>query len=247
MKGIYCYIDKQNYSIVYIGKDSHINTNKRHREHIAPCAYQSQQINKVIQNNPNRYEYKIILKGITTDKILNAFEMAFIRKYEPKFNFTKGGEGLSGFKHSKKTIEKLKKNAGRPKGKYSKTDIHNYKNYFRVLKLGSPNRTQRYQIVKDKKIYKTSTNPLFLTKWFKKNFPNDILENNYISLGWVEKPKEYELRPKGFINNKKRYCIRYDGKVLKQSVYPKKLIKWFYSNFPDKKLNTDILKKIKNT
>ena len=157
MKGIYCYIDTKNNSIVYIGKDSYIEKKKRHYAHIAPYAYNHQQINKVLQNTPSRYKYKIIIKGIKTDKILNGFEMAFISKYNPKFNFTKGGEGLCGFKHSKETIKKLQQNAGVPKGKYSKNDIHNYKNYFRVIKLGSPNRKQRYQIIKDKKIYKTST------------------------------------------------------------------------------------------
>lgn len=242
MKGIYCYIDTKNNSIIYIGKDSHIDIEKRHKEHIAPYSYNAQQINKILQNNPDRYKYQIILQGVKTDKILNGFEMAFISKYNPKFNFTRGGEGLSGFKHSRETIKKLKEKAGVPKGKYSKNDIHNYKNYFRVVKLGSPNRTQRYQIIKDKKIYKTSTNPLFLTKWFKKNFPNDILENNYISLGWIEKPKEYQLRPKGYINGKKRYCIRYNRHVLKQSIHLKKIIGWFYKNFPNEKLNTDILK-----
>lgn len=35
-KGIYAYFDKQRNEIVYIGKDSRINIDRRHKEHNAP-------------------------------------------------------------------------------------------------------------------------------------------------------------------------------------------------------------------
>ena len=107
MKGIYCYIDTKNNSIVYVGKDSYIDKNKRHNDHMANSEYHKQQINKVLQNTPERYRYKVILQGITSNKILNGFEMAFIFKYNPKFNFTMGGEGALGYKHTPESIAKM--------------------------------------------------------------------------------------------------------------------------------------------
>lgn len=109
LQGIYCYIDKKENKIVYVGKDSHIDEDRRHNAHFSKCNYNSQQINRVLQNNPKRYIYKILEEGSIPQKILNALEMCFIQKYNPKFNFTKGGDGLSGYKMTeehKKNISK---------------------------------------------------------------------------------------------------------------------------------------------
>ena len=108
--GIYSYIDKKTNDIIYIGKDSYIHKNQRHKDHLRNGAYDKQLINKVLQNNPERYEYKILEKGDISQSLLNALEIVFIRKYNPRFNFTKGGDGTLGFKHSKETIEKMLRN-----------------------------------------------------------------------------------------------------------------------------------------
>ena len=138
-----------------------------------------------------------------------------------------------GLKHS---IEAKAKMSKAKKGKYCGADNWNYKDYYRVAKLGSPNRTRRYVIVKEGKIIKSSTNPLFLSEWFKENYPNDELKNEYTELGW-ETSNNYKLRPKGHVNGKKKYCIRYSGKVLKQSIYKEKLIEWFKENYPYENLD----------
>ncbi len=91
--GIYCYIDKKDGSIVYIGKDSYIYKNTRHNQHYQSCRYNHQVINRVLQNNLDRYQYKVLLKGEISQKLLNAFEKVFIRMYDPKFNYTNGGDG----------------------------------------------------------------------------------------------------------------------------------------------------------
>ena len=108
--GIYCYIDKKDDSIVYIGKDSNIDKNRRHNDHFAPYAYNLQQINRVLQNNPKRYVYKV-LKSWKADEypknLANILEIIYIRRYNPKFNFTKGGEGIIGFRHSEETKQRL--------------------------------------------------------------------------------------------------------------------------------------------
>ena len=56
-KGIYAYFDKQMNEIVYVGKDSRIDIHKRHKAHHRPTEYDSQQINRLVQNNPKRYVY----------------------------------------------------------------------------------------------------------------------------------------------------------------------------------------------
>lgn len=107
--GIYCYIDKKTDKIIYIGKDSHINKKRRHKDHFQKYRYDKQRINQILQNNPCRYKYEIIEEGNISNHILSALEMVFIQKYNPKFNFTKGGEGTIGWKHSWETRNKISK------------------------------------------------------------------------------------------------------------------------------------------
>lgn len=108
MKGIYCYKDKlKNNEIVYIGKDTRIDKNKRYNSHKAPSNYNDQPFNKILQNNLNRYTYEVLKKGDFTDGLLNALEIIYIRRYKPQFNFTIGGDGTIGYKHTKETKKKI--------------------------------------------------------------------------------------------------------------------------------------------
>ena len=195
--------------------------------------------------NYHKYLHRLIFEDFYKCKIPNGFVVH--HKDGNKLNncilnlqLIRESEHLSihhkGTTHSTEAKMKMSK---AKKGKYIGADNWNYKDYYRVAKLGSPNRTRRYVIVKDKTIIKSSTNPLFLSEWFKENYPNDELINEYEELGW-ETVNVYKLRPKGHIDGKKRYCIRYEGKVLKQSVYKENLIKWFEENYPYE--NLDICK-----
>ena len=110
-KGIYCYIDKKDNQIVYVGKDSNIDKKKRHRQHLAPSNYNAQQINRILQNNPDRYIYRVLWEiDDCTDNHLNQMEIFYIKKYDPQFNFTEGGDGISGFKHSEEARKKMSEN-----------------------------------------------------------------------------------------------------------------------------------------
>lgn len=109
-QGIYCYIDKKTNEIVYIGKDSYIDKRKRHYAHIAPSMYDRQPFNRIIQKNIDRYEYGILKEGIFSKDELNDMEKNYIKKYNPKFNFTKGGEGTIGYKHSEEAKRKISEN-----------------------------------------------------------------------------------------------------------------------------------------
>lgn len=107
MLGIYCYVDKKDNSIVYVGKDSNIHEDKRHKSHFHPSQYNKQQINRVLQNNPDRYTYQVLVFDVKDDDTLNDLEIQYIRQLHPKFNYTKGGDGLLGFKHSEETRKKI--------------------------------------------------------------------------------------------------------------------------------------------
>lgn len=119
-QGIYCYIDIIKNKIVYIGKDSYIDENRRHKAHLYQCNYDSQRINRILQKNPNRYKYVVLEEGNFSLKLLNALEQSFIQKYNPKFNFTKGGEGLLGYKMT----DEHKNNISKGKKGKSFSDIH---------------------------------------------------------------------------------------------------------------------------
>lgn len=109
VKGIYAYYDTIKEEIVYIGKDSNIDKNVRKRTHSSPSHYNDQPINRVLQNNPDRYIYKPIhiLPSHLTHKDLNGLEMAYIQALNPFFNFTNGGDGCTGYKHTEEALQKL--------------------------------------------------------------------------------------------------------------------------------------------
>ena len=114
MKGIYKYTDLKTGEIVYIGRDSNIDKNIRHNHHKAPSKYNAQRFNRVLQNNPDRYEYGVICEysDLTDDK-LNWMECMEIMKHKflydelPKFNFNVGGDGNTGFRHTEETKQKI--------------------------------------------------------------------------------------------------------------------------------------------
>ena len=93
--------------IVYVGKDSHIYEDRRHKQHLHPCNYHKQPFNRVLQKNPERYSYDILREGDFEDNLLSALEIIYIRRHSPKFNYTIGGDGTRGFKHSDESKRKM--------------------------------------------------------------------------------------------------------------------------------------------
>lgn len=109
--GIYCYIDKETDDIVYVGKS--LNIVRRLQRHKSRNAYNEQVINRVIQDNPERYYSHIIMESTFTNDELNDLEIFFISEINPKFNFTEGGDGGStetGWHHSEEARANMSKN-----------------------------------------------------------------------------------------------------------------------------------------
>ena len=188
MKGIYCYIDKNNDSIVYIGKDSHIDENRRHNHHMYPSSYNVQQINRVLQNNPDRYEYKVLKRGDFKKNLLDVLEILYIKRYKPLFNFTIGGDGLGrGFQHSEESKKRISENNAKywkgktlPKEMIEKARQKNMKHYFRIVKGGFAYGKQRYMIRWENKTIRKSYYIHKLYKWFSEKYPDQYL---YLEVG----------------------------------------------------------------
>lgn len=133
-KGIYCYIDNKNNKVVYIGKDSNIDKQKRRRNHLAQSTYSQQPINRILQNNPDRYNYRILvqLSNDFSDDDLNDLEGLFIKELNTYhynnphgFNFTKGGDGATGCWPSLETRKKISE---------SRSKAQNTTGFYRVSK-----------------------------------------------------------------------------------------------------------------
>ena len=134
--GIYCYIDKKDNKIVYVGKDSYIEKDNRRRHHLAPSNYNAQVINRVLQNNPDRYTYQVLAFDVKDQETLNNLEIMHIANLKPRFNFTNGGDGTNGYKHT----EEFKQNL---------SEIRTKKNA-RVIKKGYDKEKQLYGLRYDK-------------------------------------------------------------------------------------------------
>lgn len=87
--GVYYYMDIIKLEIVYIGRDSHIDTKKRHHDHLRPSNYGNQPFNKVLQNNPARYKYYQFTLCETFDEMVEV-EDNLINLYRPRFNIKHG-------------------------------------------------------------------------------------------------------------------------------------------------------------
>lgn len=134
-KGIYAYVDKKDNNIVYVGKDSNIHKKKRHKDHFCPSGYNKQVINRVLQNNPDRYEYKVLWEiEDCTNNHLNEMEKYYTKIYNPKFSFTEGGDGIAGLKRTEETKKKISKTRSK---KYNTTGFYRvYKAKDNALKQG---------------------------------------------------------------------------------------------------------------
>jgi hypothetical protein len=219
MEGIYCYTDTlNNAKVIYVGKDSYIEESRRHKEHLWNSRRYKQPINQTLQNNKDRYQYKVLVKGNIKEKILNGLEQAFIRRYNPKFNFTVGGDGSKGHRFTDEQKKKL-------------SEIHKGQTPWNK---GSPNCFNHTDKAKEK-IRKAQTgkgNSMYgKTPWNKGITGKDShMYKDY-----------YRLVKDGKQGDKQLYSIIKNKKRLKKSVDINKLITWFKENHPNEKLQGDLI------
>lgn len=197
--GIYYYTDNETGNVVYIGKDSHIDTDKRHKDHLSKSRYYSQPFNSVIQNNPERYQYKVYCHVSNIDE-LNQLEFDLINLYRPKFNFKHGGDGT--------IINK-------------KRDLSNFK--YKVVKAGKGkdfNKTQQYCICDPfNKHLIQSIDYDFLKDIADKLNNGELTEDNI-----PNKPFKYTVAKVGKNQGKRSYVILSKNyKALVTSIYYDKL------------------------
>lgn len=224
--GIYCYKDTLNDNrIVYIGKDTNIGKNKRHRDHYFKSNYNDQVINRVLQNNPQRYKYQVLIEGDFDNKILIGFEKRYIRlyrTYRPKtcwgFNFTLGGEGYSV-----------------PRDLNPRT-----KSFARIIKSSKKNKKQYWKIVydcetmgepKDKRFLETLILKYFDENGFllgdfsqtKKKISEEIKEHKRKEISKSKKGRKIKpfvrIVKDGSQNGKQQWAIVYDNKKMGTSHY----------------------------
>lgn len=94
--GIYGYYDIKKNQMVYIGQSKNISL--RHSHHLNPIYYNNQTINRVLQNNMDRYKLVIIKSNPTFSKndrdILEKHYIEFYNTFRDgnKFNYTPGGD-----------------------------------------------------------------------------------------------------------------------------------------------------------
>ena len=102
---------------MYIGQSNDIE--RRHRDHIRPSRYNEQVVNRVLQNNPERYELVIIKSrpGFSKEDrdILEKHYIEFYNTFaDDKFNFTTGGDGGLFSEETRKKISEALKGENNP-------------------------------------------------------------------------------------------------------------------------------------
>ena len=234
-KGIYGYWDNKLNYVVYIGKDSNIDAKKnRNYEHHRNFRYDEQPINRVLQNNHDRYTYfKLCEFNNCSDEDLNQLESNAIDifgtyKYDNPnklvFNFTKGGEGANGYKHTEEAIQKMRKPKSNTDNYHNPKSEEHKQNISKALKGNKNNlgNTHSEETKEKMSIIMTGENNPMYGKYGRKHH------------SW----KSYAR----IIGKKGPYELKKNGKRLKRSKYIFNLINWFFENYPEEPLHIEVNK-----
>lgn len=125
-----------------------------------------------------------------SDDDLNMLEISFIERYNPRFNFTKGGDGIKGYKHSDETKQKMSENHAKYwEGKNfsnehkQKIGEENKGNYFEMrqstkFKLSKTTNTTSFYNVSKKKDNKYKQGYVFVYRYYKNKKRHFIYSTN---------------------------------------------------------------------
>ena len=233
-KGIYCYIDtKHDNEIVYIGRDSNIDKRQRDKAHKTKANYDMQKINQIMQNNLSRYNYNVLWEvDDCSDNHLNQMEIYFINKYNPRFNFTQGGEGISGYKHTKQSKQKM----SRAK--------QNYIPWNKGKKLSKEHKRKISQNHRD---ISGKNNPMYGKDASGKNnnfYGHKHTDEAKIQMKIAHGGHKYTIIKNGKRNKKQNYAIRdLNNKYIKQSNDINKLKLYLFKKVSKKEISFNDLSK----
>lgn len=220
--GLYGYYDTVNKYVVYIGKDADIGNNKRYNDHKSPSRYGEQIINKVVQNNLDRYTYFKFIEGEYDDETLNELEKEAIRifktyKYDYPdrnvFNFTRGGDGNGNGQDSPNWREKnykvIKSGMDRGKQQYCISGRRGKKIKYSINKEKLEELTHK---LNNKKISEKEVKniQLYNTKEQIKNAIQAGVKYNIWDVSYCEYNKSDMFQSNG--GNKPRRCFKYKYK-----------------------------------
>lgn len=220
MKGIYGYWDVIKQKVVYIGQSRDIEG--RLKSHMQNSLYNKQKINQILQNNPKRYESFILTVGDFTDNELNELEHEAVEIFKTNcykypenegFNFKDGG-------NVKELPDEIKKKI---------SESHKGKN------LSEETKKKISEAHKDK----------ILSEEHKQNISKvrtgiKLSEKHKKNMSEVRLKKYARIIKSGHDNKgKQQYAIRFNGKNIKYSLYPDKLLKWFLKEYPLEIIKTE--------
>lgn len=216
MMGIYAYFDKKDNSVVYVGKDSYIDEGKRRSDHKSPSKYDAQPFNRIVQNNPNRYTYQVLVWNAKDQETLTSLEIQYIRQLKPKFNFTDGGDGSCGFKHSEESKRKIgeankgKKHSDETRRKMSKTRKGKKRNPFSAEHCRNISEANKGKVPWNKGKKRSEET--------RKKISETLKGRNLLRYARVVKKGTNSM-------GKQKYGLMYNGKIIANSIFKEKLEK----------------------
>ena len=214
--GIYAYFDKKDNSVVYVGKDSYIDEGKRRSDHKSPSKYDAQPFNRIVQNNPNRYTYQVLVWNAKDQETLTSLEIQYIRQLKPKFNFTDGGDGSCGFKHSEESKMKI--------GEANKGKKHSYETRRKMSKTRKGKKRSPFSAEHCRNISKANKGKVPWNKGKKrseetrKKISETLKGRNLLRYARVVKKGTNSM-------GKQKYGLMYNGKLIANSIFKEKLEK----------------------
>lgn len=231
--GIYSIANKTN-GKMYIGQSKDIEKRfRQHKNHLNKNTH----VNQHLQNAWDKYgehsfNFNILL--VCPEHELDTEEQKFIRlyaTYKKGYNLTWGGD-FNPMKHPE-IAEKVK---GANNGNKVKSDA-------RIKKDGTKDGKQLYRLVYNGKELYQSFYVQNLVERFATNYPN-IPITNIDNFKDAPKLKKYAVVSKGSKtkDNKQRYKIYHNKKVVKSSINQNLLVDWFCAEYP-----LEIIKPINNT
>ena len=210
----------------YVGGS--IDIERRFSEHKRGIQADKQAIDRaILKYGKENFTYQIITELPADWNIIDKHERYWIKFYNTfktrkHYNLTEGGEGITGWHHTEEAKQKMSESHT------GKTLSEEHKR-----KIGEGNKDKTVSEETKQKLSEINSgenHPMW-----NKHHTEESKQKMSESKSGKNNPqwKDYPRIIKDGVRNKKQiYCIRYNGKRLKQSVSVEKLEEWFKDNYP---------------